>query len=260
MEQHTQESIVEKLYEIKNMGWIKNRRLGNCGGVGNTLEDLLGVLENNLQLPDLAQWELKSQRSGTSSLTTLLHMEPLPRGARIVPKILLPNYGWSHDLAGDKYPATEMSFRQTINSLNRSDRGFKVDVNRLEQRIEISFDSSAVTERHSDWLNEVNRKVGLEELNPKPYWTFESLYNKVIQKLQNCFYVQAQSKIVDGEEYFQYEKFIILRTITIEKFISAIEQGIIYVDFDARTGHNHGTKFRLKQSGKQNLFEEVIIV
>ncbi|HAE41689.1 MAG TPA: nciI, partial [Clostridiales bacterium] len=41
-----------KLQEIKGMGWIRNRRPGNAGGVGNTLEDLLDVAENNLQLPD----------------------------------------------------------------------------------------------------------------------------------------------------------------------------------------------------------------
>ena len=39
-----------RLQEIKEMGWIKNRRPGNAGGVGNTLEDLLDVAENNLQL------------------------------------------------------------------------------------------------------------------------------------------------------------------------------------------------------------------
>lgn len=52
-----------RLQEIKEMGWIKNRRPGNAGGVGNTLEDLLDVAENNLQLPDFGNWELKSQRA-----------------------------------------------------------------------------------------------------------------------------------------------------------------------------------------------------
>lgn len=62
-----------RLSEIKNMGWIANRRPGNVGGVGNTLEDLLDVAENNLQLPDFGEWELKSQRAATGSLLTLFH-------------------------------------------------------------------------------------------------------------------------------------------------------------------------------------------
>ena len=65
-----------QLEAIEKMGWIKNRRPGNVGGVGNTLEDLLEVAENNLQLPDLGDWELKSQRADSASLMTLFHMEP----------------------------------------------------------------------------------------------------------------------------------------------------------------------------------------
>ena len=53
----TKESLIERLIEIRNMGWIKNARPGNAGGVGNTLEDLLGIEENNLPIPNAAEWE-----------------------------------------------------------------------------------------------------------------------------------------------------------------------------------------------------------
>ncbi len=35
------------------MGWVRNQRLGNVGGVGNTLEDLLDVAEKNFSYPIL---------------------------------------------------------------------------------------------------------------------------------------------------------------------------------------------------------------
>ena len=38
-----------KLEEIKGMGWIRNQRPGNAGGVGNTLEDLLDEFEVKIQ-------------------------------------------------------------------------------------------------------------------------------------------------------------------------------------------------------------------
>jgi len=38
------------------------------------------------------------------------------------------------------------------------------------------------------------------------------------------------------------------------------EQGVIYVDFDARTGHNHGTKFRIKSKNIPMLYAEAIKV
>lgn len=58
----TKEKIIEKLKEIAEMGWILNARKGNHGGIGNTLEDLLGIKENNLPIPNAAEWELKTQR------------------------------------------------------------------------------------------------------------------------------------------------------------------------------------------------------
>jgi len=45
-----------------------------------------------------------------------------------------------------------------------------------------------------------------------------------------------------------------LKTLDIERFIQSIENGYVYVDFDARTGHNHGTKFRLKSSSLIDLY------
>lgn len=67
----TKEQLINELRNIKKSGWIKSARQGNVGGVGNTLEDLLGIEENNLPIPNAAEWELKAQRADTSSLTTL---------------------------------------------------------------------------------------------------------------------------------------------------------------------------------------------
>ncbi|MDO8658498.1 MAG: MvaI/BcnI family restriction endonuclease, partial [Candidatus Levybacteria bacterium] len=42
---YTKQSLIDKLKEISAMGWIPNARKGNSGGIGNTLEDLLGIKE-----------------------------------------------------------------------------------------------------------------------------------------------------------------------------------------------------------------------
>lgn len=55
---------------------------------------------------------------------------------------------WKHDKAGTKYPASERSFRMTINGQIFTDRGFKINVNRAEEKIEVVFDSTKVAERH----------------------------------------------------------------------------------------------------------------
>ncbi len=103
-----------------------------------------------------------------------------------------------------------MSFRQTIGGLNRSDRGFKVIVDRYSKKVLISFDSKAVAKKHYDWLSSVKKRVGLNELYPQPYWGFDDLFHKAGTKLHNCFYVVADVKIVEGEEYFFYKNILML--------------------------------------------------
>jgi len=54
----TKKSLIESLKAIREQGWIPNGKPGNSGGIGNTLEDLLGIEENNLPLPNASEWEL----------------------------------------------------------------------------------------------------------------------------------------------------------------------------------------------------------
>jgi hypothetical protein len=252
----TKPDLIEKLKKISEMGWIPNARKGNHGGIGNTLEDLLGIEENNLPIPNAAEWELKAQRLNSSSLTTLFHIEPSPRAIRFVPQVLLPLYGWPHQEDGKKYPKGEMSFRQTIHGLSRSDRGFMVVVDRKAKKILISFDSKSVDIRHAKWLKTVKKRVGLGELSPQPYWGFDDLEHKAGTKLLNCFYVQAEVKKEDKKEFYKYSKIMMLQKFNFEGFLKAIEEAKILVDFDARTGHNHGTKFRMRQDSLPLLYKK----
>lgn len=257
---YTKEELIKKLKEISATGWVANARKGNQGGIGNTLEDLLSIKENNLPIPNAAEWELKTQRLNSSSLTTLFHIEPSPRAVRFVPQVLLPMYGWAHQEDGKKYSVGEMSFRQTIHGNVRSDRGFKVVIDRAERKILISFDAGSVDIRHKLWLESVGKRVGLGELNPQPYWGFDDLEHKAGTKLLNAFYVQAEVKTERKKEFYHYTKVMMLQKFNFEGFLDAIEEGIILVDFDARTGHNHGTKFRMRQNGLPLLYEKATTI
>jgi hypothetical protein len=257
---YTKQALIEKLKEISAMGWISNARKGNAGGIGNTLEDLLGIKENNLPIPNAAEWELKAQRLNSTSLCTLFHIEPSPRAVRFVPLVLLPKYGWAHKEDGKKYPKGEMSFRQTIHGQSPSDRGFMVVIDRKEHKILISFNAKKVDPRHKEWLASVKKRVGLGELNPQPYWGFDDLEHKDGTKLPNTFYVQAEVMTKGKKEFYKYTKVMMLQKFNFEGFLKALEEGKILVDFDARTGHNHGTKFRLRQDCLPMLYEKQTII
>lgn len=261
----SKEELIEKFKKIYAIGWVKNVRGRNDGAVGNTLEDLLGIPENNLPIPNAAEWELKAQRAETTSLLTMFHMEPSPRAMKVVPDILLLKYGWPSAEAGKKYPEDEKSFRGTLNAQAFTDRGFKVQVNDKERKVEIVFDSSLTDKRHAEWKQSVLKRVGhLNNFDIVPYWGFDDLFHKAGVKLTNCFYVQADVKWEvekkKKQDYFLYNYVLKLSQFDQDKFIEAIRQGKVYVDFDARTGHNHGTKFRIRYTDIPFLYKNAEVV
>jgi len=261
---YSKDELIELVREVFRQGWHKSVKetidFRNDGAVGNTLERLLGIKENNLPIPNAREWELKGQRSHTSSLITLKHIEPSPTAARIVPNLLLPYYGWRHKLAGKKYPETEMSFRSTTNATQYTNRGFRIIVDGQKQKVRFVFDptkADADITQIAAWLKSVEERVGLGGLEPEPYWGFEDLRYAIGSKIMNCFYVVADSKVEAKKEFFLYKNLYILSGFSFENFIRCIKDGTILVDFDARTGHNHGTKFRMKQGCWSSLYSKV---
>jgi hypothetical protein len=261
----TKEQLIEKIRKVSKHGWHKSvkktKTTRNDGAVGNTLEKLLGIPENNLPIANSNGWELKGQRLHTSSLVTLKHYEPFPRGADIVSKMLLPLYGWPHKEAGKKYSRNEMSFRSTTSATQFTNRGFTVVVDRQQRKIKFVFDSTKVDTLDleiASWLKSVESRVGVGPFTPDPYWGFDDLRDLMGEKARNCFYIIADSKIERGREYFYYQSLMMLSGFSFDKFITCIDRGIIQVDFDARTHHNHGTKFRIKQGNWSELYSEVV--
>jgi hypothetical protein len=258
----TKAELIDKIRAINQQGWIHNtHRIGNNGAIGNLLEDLLGIEENKLPIPNAAEWELKAGRISSTALTSLFHLEPSPTALRFVPSILLPKYGWRHQSAGMNYPDTEMSFRQTIRGTTYSDRGFTVKVDEENRKVVVSFDAERVNRnRHGSWIRIVESKVGLNELEPQPYWGFSDLGHKAGIKLKNMFYVTANRMRKDGQEFFHYNQLMIVSEFDPDTFIDAIRQGYVYIDFDARTGHNHGTKFRIRSNFIPQLYKHKQII
>src|SRR4030043_2128777 len=82
--------FVEKINQIKNMGFVDSKRTGDTG-IGKTLEDMLGITENNIAGPDFDIYELKSGRKDSASMLTLFTKAPMPEGAN---KSLLEAFGY----------------------------------------------------------------------------------------------------------------------------------------------------------------------
>ena len=53
---------------------------------------------------------------------------------------------------------------------------------------------------------------------------------------------------------------MMLQKFNFEGFLKALEEGKILIDFDARTGHNHGTKFRMRQDCLPTLYAKTTVI
>ena len=222
---YTKPAIIAVLRAIRAEGWIKSsRNTRNDGAIGNTLEDLLGIKENNLPLPNASEWELKTQRRGTTALLTLFHLEPSPRGLHIA-DYLAANFGWRHKDAGTKYPDSERSFRQTVRYGQATSRGFFAGIDDDNRRVVVRFDPSVITSELADW------KAGLPEYDADylPYWGFDDLYHKAGVKLGNCFYVSADVKQEGGETFYWYLDIMQLSGFSLDGFLAAIRERQVHL-------------------------------
>jgi hypothetical protein len=73
----------------------------------------------------------------------------------------------------------------------------------------------------------------------------------------NTFFVVVTTRKEGRNELFQISSVHTLQGFNTEGFLSAIESGGVAIDFDARTGHNHGTKFRLREEMLPSLYTYV---
>jgi hypothetical protein len=130
-------------------------------------------------------------------------------------------------------------------------------IDRDERKVSLSFQASAVDPRHADWLKSVEQRIGLSELSPQPYWGFDDLYHKAQTKIANVVFVTAKRERRGDGEYFLYDKIALLSGFNFDSFVDALETGQVKVDFDVRTGKNHGVKFRITTMLFPTLYDRI---
>lgn len=225
-----------KIAQIKETGYVQSHRKGDTG-IGKTLEDLLGITENNIAGPDFATYELKTGRKESVSMLTLFTKAPLPASAN---KKLLEAFGYpqrkvSRDhkqlsLAGkgvgeSNVPIGDKELHVTVDALRPNNVGLKLGVR--EKKLFIENDKGV----EAYWGNDTLRE------------SFEKKYHKLV-------YVLADHKIESGKETFWFNEALLLDGFSFERFSELVMEGKLKVDIrighypDGRL-HDHGTGFRI---------------
>ena len=70
----------------------------------------------------------------------------------------------------------------------------------------------------------------------------------------------VKTKKFEGVKHFKYVSATLFKGFNASKIDILFSKKALYVDFDARTHHNHGTKFRVDLSAIHELFDDAKVI
>ena len=223
--------LITELKKLKKQGFVKTHRAGDTG-IGKTLEDLLGIEENNIPGPDGEDTELKAARKNSPSMLTLFTKSPLPRG---INSMLRAEYGYP-----DENHPNKLALRTTIDSVDfnniKGKKGFMI----IHKGDKIEIVPGRKPKKFPNMEN--------------PYWNKEDFEKSIKKKYKkSLLYVKAEHRGQGDNEEFHYTDAYLLEGFNFDKFTKSLKDGILKVDI--RLGlysngghHDHGTGVRIKPS------------
>ncbi len=226
--------LVDRLNQISHQ-WVQSNRSHDTG-IGKTLEDLLGIKENNFPGPNGEKVELKSIRKNSSSMISLFTKTPSPSSAI---KQLLEDYGY-------------------ISKENASNKVLHVDLygNRITEIKGIPSLKLSVTPDRIDIQNVQGKLYG--------GWSYDDLKKSFEAKMYRVLLVKADSRGSRRNEKFNYNEAWVLMGFSFERFITLIEKGVVKVELrlgsyaeghpQAGKLHDHGTGFRVLERNLEDCF------
>lgn len=224
--QMTLDEFIKAFAKIKSQGWVKSERQGSTG-VGQTLEKLLGVSENNIASPDLGDIELKARRINSSSMITLFTFNR--RVWKMKPLDAIRKYG-SLDQNGRLGMYYTMSKKPNSQGLY----------------LQIKDDTVSVQHISGEAIAE---------------WGIEALVERFIKKIPALLLVSADSKIEDDKEWFKFQTATLLSGTSKQIIREQINQGNILLDLrlhdKGASARNHGTGFRVFEENLPLLFKTI---
>ncbi|HRK28127.1 MAG TPA: MvaI/BcnI family restriction endonuclease [Chitinophagales bacterium] len=220
-------TLQAKLEKVKKMGYVVSMRKGNTG-IGYTLETLLGIVENNIKLPDFGTIELKSKRKNASTPVTMFTFNKAVWKIKQIE--VIKNYGYKdttgrlalYCFVGSKPNPQGLYLKTTKTSLQMYHN-----------------DGTLIAEWQADNLAETFRK-----------------------KMPALVLVQAETRVnSDEKEEFYYNEAYLLSEPSGRKLLEMISKEEILVDIRMHVNlrgsvRNHGTAFRTDESKLMNCFNK----
>lgn len=231
-----EEEVLKRFKEISSMGFVPAIGTSNSA-VGRTLERLLDLTSNSSPLPDFGEIELKS------IVTPMNYRFNKPVGLfSQVPDWERSLYNGINNFF-DTYHYYSNNKRQlftTVNTKKINSIGLKLDLD----------DSN---------LYEIDGFTGTKLL----IWEIEKLWKKLLIKHNKTFWIFAEKKIMEGNQYFHYFNIEYSANPIKENFLHLISSGEIQLDHcisETKMGKakERGPSFRIHMNSRPSLFDTFI--
>lgn len=228
------EELLAKLQDIHAKGYIPSITKGDPG-VGDTLENALGISRNNSKLPDYKGIELKTWRASKEgkkkdNRSTLFTRVP---DEGLTYREILEKYGKIQIPKGKDKPRLQLY--ETFKTTRANAYDLILDLDLKEDKLLIDH-------------------VKPDTLK-KTYvsgWLMENLRNTLLQKHHETFWIEADSIIRNGEELFRYDRVTHTKKPNVSLLEPLLENGTItvdlaaHIDLETKKYRDHGVLFKIK--------------
>lgn len=216
----------QRFAALRDKGFVRSHRRGPTG-VGHTLEQELGMSENNIAVPDLGTVELKARRISSHSMVTLFTFDR--KVWQVKPLYAVQTYG---SLDKDGRTGLYYTMAPKPNSAG----------------LFLHTDKDSISVRH----------ISGETI---AVWNLEQLAARFLQKIPAVIVANALSEFRDDVEWFHYTRAQLLYGTSPEILREQILAGNVVVDLRLHerptSARNHGTGFRAKENHLSQLFAHV---
>ena len=236
------DELLEKLHELHKRGFIPSITKGDPG-VGDTLENALGIQRNNKKTPDYKGIELKASRitkNGEKKTVTRSTLFTKVPDTGLTYSEILDKYGKVQIPRGKTDPRKQIY--ETLTTQKYNAYGLKLSVDYDNDKLNLIDDAEPEPNLVSSWNLDILRKT-------------------LLVKHHETFWVKAVSEMRNDIEYFRYDKVIHTKNPNALLLAPLIENGEITADLAAHikpdgTYRHHGLLFKIFPQNIHDLLGE----
>ncbi len=234
--------LLAKIQAIHNKGFLPSITAGDPG-VGDTLENALGISRNNSKQPDYKGIELKATRltrNGASRVPT-----------RNTLFTRVPDTGYTYREIVEHYGKMQVPRDSTVARLQLYETCFVSRKNAYDLQLEVDVVNDRLNLMHFE-----------ERMRFVSAWYLQNLKEALLTKHKETFWVKAVSENRDGWEYFRYDRIIHTKKPNASLIAPLLENDKITVDLAAHITdgkwRDHGVLFKMKPSDLGLLFPDPV--